>query len=142
MTSKKLCSICKKNPIRSGKRTSYCVECNREYGKKNYQENKERYFKQAKKRDQQLDELILKYKNKPCTDCGVSYPPYIMDFDHLDGNTKEYGICYMRRRRMAFDKIEAEIAKCEVVCANCHRERTNQRNPARYTKCQNAPGAT
>lgn len=142
MTSKKLCTICKRNPIRDGKRTSYCVECNREYGKKNYRDNKERYFKQAKERDKQLDELINTAKSKPCADCGVEYPPYVMDFDHLDGETKILGICEMRRHRMAFEKITAEIAKCEVVCANCHRERTNQRNPARYTKTQKLPGAT
>ena len=134
MTSEKLCGKCKNSPAKNQKRGGYCLECHREAGRQNYKENKERYFAQAKKRDQQLDELIIKYKSKPCMDCKKSYPPYIMDFDHLDGETKEYGICYMRRHRMAFDKIENEIAKCEVVCANCHRERTNQRNPARYCK--------
>lgn len=142
MTSEKLCSVCKISPARNQKRGGYCTQCNNEYGRANYKSNKERYFKQAKERDKQLDELIIKHKDKPCADCGVKYPPYVMDFDHLDGDTKEFGICYMRRHRMAFDKIEAEIAKCEVVCANCHRERTNQRNPARYTKGQKSPGAT
>jgi hypothetical protein len=140
MTSKKLCNVCKINPSRNQKRGGYCTQCNNEYGRANYKANKERYFKQAKGRDKQLDELIIKHKSKPCADCDIQYPPYVMDFDHLDGETKEFGISYMRRHRMAFDKIEAEIAKCEVVCANCHRERTNQRNPARYT--QKSPGAT
>lgn len=134
MTSKKICIICKTNPVENPKLISYCKECNREKGKENYRANKARYFAKAKERDKQLDELILKHKSKPCADCGVQYPPYVMDFDHLDGDTKEFGICHMRRHRMAFAKIKAEIAKCEVVCANCHRERTNQRNPARYTK--------
>ncbi len=134
MTSERLCGKCKNNPAKDQKRGGYCAECHREAGRQNYRENKARYFMKAKERDKQLDELILKYKDKPCADCGIKYPPYVMDFDHLDGDTKEFGICYMRRHRMAFDKIVAEIEKCEVVCANCHRERTNQRNPARYTK--------
>ena len=142
MITVKICSICKNNPSKNQDRGGYCTECHREYGRSNYKDNKERYFLQAKKRDKQLDELINKYKSNPCTDCGASYPPYVMDFDHLDSDTKEFGICYMRRRRMAFDKIEKEIAKCEVVCANCHRERTNKRQPARYTKGQKLPSAT
>lgn len=142
MTSKKKCSKCKKRLARNQKRGGYCNPCNRAYGCANYRANKKRYFKQAKKRDQQLDELINSYKNKPCADCGKSYPPYVMDFDHLDGDNKEFNICYMRRHRMAFDKIVAEIEKCEVVCANCHRERSNRRNPARYSKGQKSPGAT
>lgn len=124
------CSICKKESDRSG----YCKPCNREYGKRNYQENKERYFQVAKERDRRLDALINSYKDKPCADCGVKYPPYVMDLDHVDPTQKVDKISTMRRRRMAFAKIVAEIAKCEVVCSNCHRERTNKQNPSRYSK--------
>ena len=141
MTSERLCGICKEYPAKDQKRGGYCIECHRAASRKNYRENKDRYYAQAKKREKELDELIIRHKSKPCADCGIQYPPYVMDFDHLDGDTKEFGICHMRRRRMAFDKIEAEIAKCEVVCANCHRERTNQRNPARYTKLLEIAGS-
>lgn len=113
---------------RSGQ--SYCKPCANEIGRQNYQLNRERYIAQAKKRDEQLDRLILKHKNQPCTDCDIQYPPYVMDFDHLGDEQKLYNISTMRRRRMAFHKIEAEIKKCEVVCANCHRERSNKRNPS------------
>lgn len=38
---------------------------------------------------------------------------------------------------MAFDKIVAEMNKCEVVCANCHAERSNTRRPSlRYAKLE------
>lgn len=141
MTSEKICFKCKINPVDNLKLISYCTPCNREKGKENYRANKERYFKSAKKRDAQLDELINKYKSKPCADCKISYPPYIMDLDHLDPSIKEFKISTMRRRRMAFDKIIAEIEKCEVVCANCHRERTNKQNPARYTKISEFAGS-
>lgn len=111
-----------------------CKSCMSEEAKKNYLENKDRYFKVAKNRDAELDKLIFECKDRPCTDCGIKYPPYVMDFDHLDGSAKEFNVSMMRRRRMAFKKILDEIAKCEVVCANCHRIRTNTRNPSRYTK--------
>lgn len=99
----------------------------------NYYKNKERYFAKARDRDRALDELINGYKTAPCMDCGVSYPPYVMDLDHRDPSEKIEKVSMMRRRRMAFAKIVAEIEKCDVVCANCHRVRTNKQNPARYS---------
>jgi hypothetical protein len=67
-------------------------------------------------------------KDTPCADCGVQYPPYVMQFDHVHGK-KSFTIgrqsCVISRARLC-----AEIAKCDVVCANCHEERTyKRRNP-------------
>ena len=134
----KTCSKCKKNkPIedfprngmRGDGRGAYCKLCQRPVGRENYRRHKERYILKAKERDKNLFKLINSYKDKPCTDCKQKYPPYVMDFDHL--GDKEFGICEMRRRRMSFEKIILEIKKCEVVCANCHRIRTNKRQPPR-----------
>jgi hypothetical protein len=60
-----------------------------------------------------------------CTDCGYSANPVALDFDHLPGQVKVYRVCTMAGMRR--ELIDAEIAKCEVVCANCHRVRTNER---------------
>lgn len=111
----------------------YCKLCANALGMENYYKNKERYFAKARDRDRALDELINGYKTAPCMDCGVSYPPYVMDLDHRDPSEKIEKVSMMRRRRMAFAKIVAEIEKCDVVCANCHRVRTNKQNPARYS---------
>jgi len=60
----------------------------------------------------------------PCVDCGVSYPPYVMQFDHVvDG--KVSNIADMVRNGYSIKNIQAEIDKCELVCANCHAERTH-----------------
>lgn len=67
-------------------------------------------------------QLIREHKNVPCTDCGLRYPTYVMDFDHRRGEKlANVGslVGHANARR-----IREEIAKCEVVCANCHRERT------------------
>lgn len=128
----RICSICKQQGEIGN--NGYCKPCNRAYGKRNYHENKERYFRIAKERDKRLDDLINSYKSKPCTDCGKTYPPYVMDLDHIDPTQKIEKVSTMRRRRMAFSTIIAEIEKCEVVCANCHRERTNRQTPSRYSK--------
>ncbi len=131
--TKNLESFSKSARSKDGRQT-YCRLCLNALGKKNYIDNKDRYFLKAKARDAELDRIIVAAKNKPCADCQISYPPYVMDFDHLNAEQKEFNISAMRRSRMAFGKIMAEIAKCEVVCANCHRIRTNMRNPSRYTK--------
>lgn len=59
----------------------------------------------------------------PCMDCGKFYPCYVMDFDHQ--RDKKFNIANMMQRASSFETLLTEIAKCEIVCANCHRERTH-----------------
>lgn len=65
-------------------------------------------------------------KSRPCLDCGVQYPPYIMDFDHR--NPAEKVACVSKLvgsgAKDAEEILRLEIEKCDVVCSNCHRERT------------------
>ena len=61
-----------------------------------------------------------------CADCHVSYPSYIMQFDHL-GKDKDRDVAALVASPVSLARLKAEIAKCEVVCANCHAERTHQR---------------
>jgi hypothetical protein len=63
-------------------------------------------------------------KDRPCVDCGRIYPPYVMEWDHLPGSEKTLVIADVRRAAHARKRILAELEKCELVCANCHRERT------------------
>ena len=63
----------------------------------------------------------LKEKN-PCMDCKISYPYYMMDFDHVRG-TKQANVAELINT-LSKKRLDEEIAKCEVVCSNCHRART------------------
>lgn len=58
-----------------------------------------------------------------CVDCGYNAHPNALDFDHVDG-TKVAGLSVMAQNQVAWSKIEAEVAKCVVRCANCHRIKT------------------
>lgn len=69
-------------------------------------------------------------KAKPCTDCGIQYPYYVMQFDHLGDADKDRHVAAMVWRPVSVSKLEAEIAKCQAVCANCHAERTHKRRLA------------
>jgi hypothetical protein len=60
-------------------------------------------------------------KNKPCVDCGEIFPPVAMDFDHVRGE-KVATIAQMRS--WPWDQTLLELSKCELICANCHRVRT------------------
>lgn len=69
------------------------------------------------------------FKRRPCADCGVQYPPVVMDFDHRPEEEKLFEVATNWGRRR--EDLAAEIAKCDVVCANCHRLRTAARRPVR-----------
>lgn len=74
-----------------------------------------------------LKQHIQKIKQEaPCTDCGENYPYWIMEFDHT-GDNKTFNISGAGIKLVSMEELIAEIAKCEVVCANCHRNRTHAR---------------
>lgn len=74
------------------------------------------------------EDWMASLKDAPCMDCGIKYPSYIMHWDHLPGFDKVASLGVMRAKRMKRHIILEEIAKCELVCANCHGERTHQRH--------------
>lgn len=104
-------------------------EDQRRAARAHYLAHKEDYLKRArtwnKEQKVRIRELIHSAKDKPCTDCGIKYPFYVMQFDHL--SDKEFTIGMLINRAVPIPKILEEITKCEVVCANCHAERTWQR---------------
>lgn len=59
-----------------------------------------------------------------CADCGQGYPYFVLDFDHRDPATKFLDVSLMVKRMFAWDKVLAEVAKCDLVCVCCHRLRT------------------
>lgn len=74
-------------------------------------------------RRKNLRQIILDAKTRPCKDCNQSYPVYVMDFDHVKG-AKSFNLGSVTAVTVAESTLLAEIAKCDVVCANCHRIRT------------------
>lgn len=67
--------------------------------------------------------IVNEIKKRPCVDCGVVYPPYVMDFDHVRGE-KRGGVAKMVGQTWSVQALMEEIEKCDLVCANCHRVRT------------------
>ena len=70
---------------------------------------------------------IRALKDNPCTDCRERHPYYVMQFDHKPGETKVECVAVMVSKNAAWARIEKEVAKCDLVCANCHAKRTHIR---------------
>jgi len=105
----------KKQRERPGNRAK-ALECGRQWRI----DHRERSRDFALKNYDLIREYIDAAKDFPCMDCGISYPSYVMDFDHRDPKTKKINVGRARSLKAA----KEEIAKCDLVCANCHRERT------------------
>lgn len=118
-----------KNVRRPDGRANYCKDCakvrNREYYLATPERNGQRRASSDRLREK-AREFIWNYLSAhPCVDCGVS-DPRVLEFDHVRGE-KSYDISAMVRRSMGVASIEAEVEKCEVRCANCHRIITFER---------------
>lgn len=118
--------------LRSGQYYEKCKDCYKNRGREYYFKNREKQLGLAKKRKQKYiherKNFFEVIKNKPCADCGKSYSPWVMDFDHRDAKLKLGNVSKLAMRKFwSIDRIKLEIEKCDLVCANCHRERTYRR---------------
>jgi hypothetical protein len=90
---------------------------------KHYYNNKEQYFERNRLKENEMREYLNNIKDVSCMDCNVKYPSYVMDLDHRDPMLKIENINDSIKRG-SWKKFLEEIEKCDVVCSNCHRERT------------------
>lgn len=74
-----------------------------------------------------MKRLMVSLKDAPCADCGGRFDTCCMDFDHRAGTQKLHNVGSMFAHHYSLQLILAEIAKCDLVCANCHRIRTRDR---------------
>lgn len=80
-----------------------------------------------------LAQYLRDLKDKtPCMDCKLNYPYYVMDFDHVRG-VKQKNVAELINT-LSKKKIDEELAKCEIVCSNCHRVRTHLRKVKKAEK--------
>jgi hypothetical protein len=103
------------------------------YEHKWYLENKKRVIAGAMDRHKVIIRRNKDYANKiklerGCADCGYNTDSDALDFDHLRDKVERISRMLQTSRSIA--SLDAEIAKCDVVCANCHRIRTKRRRAA------------
>lgn len=130
--------ICEKHNIKKFVRSNgklRCKPCDAEYHREWYKGNKALQVSRVKIRNTRVIKenqiKVLEYfEHHPCVDCKES-DPVVLEFDHL--GDKRMAVSLMIGRGHSWATIMAEIDKCEVRCANCHRRRTaKQRKYYRY----------
>lgn len=109
-----------------GKRHTVCKECYAKRSSAWYQDNKEHQLENVRRNNQNYREMAREYVfqyllEHPCSSCGES-DPRVLEFHH-EGN-KEAEVSRLMGRGASLDALKAEIAKCVVMCANCHRRIT------------------
>lgn len=107
---------------------SHCRICKNRARHVRYWRNPEQIRRQIyearRRRGKGYQEQITRIKNIPCVDCRRRFPAVAMDFDHRPGTKKFECVSRMINRALPWSKIKLEIAKCDIVCSNCHRIRT------------------
>ena len=113
---------------RNGQTQPYCRSCNKEYQRAHYESNRDSYLERANERrpgiKREIQRKLLAYlADHPCVDCGET-DPVVLEFDHLDRADKTVLVSRAVSNAWKWVRIETEIAKCAVRCANCHKRRT------------------
>jgi hypothetical protein len=105
----------------------WCKACRKVYDKAFYERTIERRLARLPQVKAEFAAWYASLKEgKPCADCGGVFPPQAMHFDHPPGVEKVANVGDLARKRSR-QKILAEVAKCDLVCANCHAVRTVSR---------------
>jgi hypothetical protein len=112
---------------RSGEgRQHWCRDCFRTYFRDRGDLHR-RQSREARARRQEPGRALVRehLRSHPCIDCGED-EMLVLEFDHhLGGKVASVG--QLLTRAASLERIREEIARCEVVCVNCHRRRTARR---------------
>lgn len=123
------CGETDKTKFYARKYACYCKECQKDYSRKYHEDNRAVATKQNRTRLERYRErnnfFICEYLlEHPCVDCGET-DIVVLEFDHVGNKVENVSLLVGRAR--SINIIKAEMDKCEVVCANCHRRRTAER---------------
>jgi hypothetical protein len=116
----------------SGRLHAQCKFCYKEhrqsYQADHYAKYKDAYLLRAKLRRERLRAEfrmnMLKYMSgKACVECGEA-DIRVLEFDHLDPESKLFSVSQAVKLGYSWAQVLAEIKKCRMLCANCHKRRT------------------
>ena len=106
----------------------------RPYNVSYYRRNRQQEIDRVMTRQRVTLEFLRELRRVPCKDCRGTFQPHQMDFDHRNPATKSFGLTWARAMLAPRQRLLAEIAKCEIVCANCHAIRTYAQQADRWAR--------
>lgn len=89
--------------------------------KRKYADRREELIKAVAKRRRKVKSLAIEYKGGRCQVCGYDKYQGALDLHHINPSEKDFSIGHKGYTR-SWEKVKAELDKCVLVCANCHRE--------------------
>ncbi len=89
--------------------------------KRRYADRRDYLIKAVQKRRKRVREMAIEYKGAKCERCAYDKCSEALEFHHLNSDGKDFGISDKGYTR-SWEKIKAELDKCSLLCANCHRE--------------------
>lgn len=96
-----------------------------------YARHRDEEIKRVRTRQRATVVFLRELRARPCQDCGQAFAPHQMDFDHREPAHKSFRVTGGAASLATVSTSRAEVAKCDIVCANCHRIRTARVNRAR-----------
>lgn len=125
----KTCSKCKrtkvagefnKNSSRKDGLQTFCRPCEKQRKSEYYAKHKQRFVDYARAYKARKREWWNQYKQTlSCIRCGDTRW-YVLDFHHRDPASKDFPLSEVDK--FGIQRIMKEVEKCDVLCANCHRE--------------------
>lgn len=89
--------------------------------KRKYADRREELIKAVAKRRRKIKILSIEYKGGKCQICGYNKYQGALELHHINQKEKHFGIGDKGYTR-SWEKVKAELDKCILFCANCHRE--------------------
>lgn len=89
--------------------------------KRRYADRRTYLIEAVKKRRKKVRQMAVNLKGGQCSRCGYKRCVDALEFHHLDSSKKDFGVSEKGYTK-SWEKIRAELEKCILVCANCHRE--------------------
>jgi hypothetical protein len=107
-------------------RQSWCKACRAEYIRERGELHRRQTRRARDRRRTQARAFVLSLlRAGSCADCGLT-DPLLLEFDHVGEKTLDVAKLVHEGYRMS--RVELEVSRCELVCANCHRRRTARRS--------------
>jgi len=78
---------------------------------------KQRQEKRARRR-----RLLVESRGSLCSICKRKFKAHQLDFHHRDGKEKRFALSSAGMTATKWETIIEEMEKCDLVCANCHRD--------------------